>query len=76
MTVNDGTAGSRSYGSGLTGRSRLIGSPRVSGGEQEHGEASAAYQPPVPCDGPAAAEDNGAMTDVRLDDLLTAVEGP
>src|SRR3954463_12523767 len=27
VTVNDGTAGSRSYGSGLTGRSRLIEAP-------------------------------------------------
>src|SRR3954451_7340370 len=27
VTVNDGTEGSRSYGSGLTGRSRLIDAP-------------------------------------------------
>src|SRR6478609_10306922 len=31
VTVNDGTLGISSYGSGFTGRSRLIGSPGASG---------------------------------------------
>src|SRR5690242_19035583 len=39
VTVNDGTEGSRSYGSGVTGRSRVIGAP-VSQGRADSSDHS------------------------------------
>src|SRR3954470_15560864 len=70
VTVNDGTEGSSSYGSGLTGRSRLIGSPRLWCGGDRPDASAQPFRPSVGGTSPAEDRDNGCMT---LDELISAV---